>query len=297
MTDTVLALFGPTASGKTAVAQAIAERIPAELVSADSMQVYRGLPILTNQSPARLVGIWPLDHEASVAEYQDLAHAAIDEILAAGRTPFVVGGTGLYLRAAIADLTLPPAPEPGERERWERFYDEQGADRAHERLAELDPEAAAAVHPNDRRRVVRSLELSGRERQRDQLWAGETRHPTIVFGLDVPKEELDRRIADRTRAMFEAGVRAEAEAALAGLISPTAAYAHGLSGLADQPDDEAAIDALVARTRRYAAYQRKWMRRIPGLVSLPADRPPGEIADAILEVARARQRLPAGRAG
>ena len=297
MTDTVLALFGPTASGKTAVAEAIAERVPAELVSADSMQVYRGLPILTNQSPARLVGIWPLDHEASVAEYQDLAHAAIDEILAAGRTPVVVGGTGLYLRAALADLTLPPAPEPGERERWERFYDEQGAERAHERLAELDPEAAAAVHPNDRRRVVRSLELSGRERQRDQLWAGETRHPTIVFGLDVPKEELDRRIADRTRAMFEAGVRAEAEAALAGSISPTAAYAHGLSDLADQPDDEAAIDALVARTRRYAAYQRKWMRRIPGLVSLPADRPPGEIADAILEVARARQRLPAGRAG
>ena len=297
MTDTVLALFGPTASGKTAVAQAIAERVPAELVSADSMQVYRGLPILTNQSPARLVGIWPLDHEASVAEYQDLAHAAIDEILAAGRTPLVVGGTGLYLRAALADLTLPPAPEPGERERWERFYDEQGAERAHERLAELDPEAAAAVHPNDRRRVVRSLELSGRERQRNQLWAGETRHPTIVFGLDVPKEELDRRIADRTRAMFEAGVRAEAEAALAGSISPTAAYAHGLSDLAEHPDDEAAIEALVARTRRYAAYQRKWMRRIPGLVSLPADRPPGEIADAILEVARARQRLPAGRAG
>ena len=297
MPDTVLALFGPTASGKTAVAEAIAERVPAELVSADSMQVYRGLPILTNQSPARLVGIWPLDHEASVAEYQELAHAAIDEILAAGRTPVVVGGTGLYLRAALADLTLPPAPEPGERERWEQFYDEQGAERAHERLAELDPEAAAAVHPNDRRRVVRSLELSGRERQRDQLWAGETRHPTIVFGLDVPKEELDRRIADRTRAMFEAGVRAEAEAALAGSISSTAAYAHGLSDLAEHPDDEAAIEALAARTRRYAAYQRKWMRRIPGLVSLPADRPPGEIADAILEVARARQRLPAGRAG
>jgi tRNA dimethylallyltransferase len=144
---------------------------------------------------------------------------------------------------------------------------------------------------------VRSLELSGRERQRSQLWAAETRHPTIVFGLDVPKEELDRRIAERTRAMFEAGVRGEAEAALTGVISSTAAYAHGLSDLAEHPDDEAAIDALAARTRRYAAYQRKWMRRIPGLVSLPADRPPGEIADAILEVARARQRLPAGRAG
>ena len=297
MTEPVLAIFGPTASGKTAVAQAVAERIPADLVSADSMQVYRDLPILTNQAPARLVGIWPLDHEASVGAYQRLAHAAIDEILAAGRTPVVVGGTGLYLRAALAGLTLPPAPEPGERERWERFHDEQGAERAHEHLAELDPEAAAAVHPNDRRRVVRSLELAGSDRPRDQLWGGETRHPTIVFGLDVPKQELDRRIHERTRAMFEAGVRAEAEAALAGAISATAAYAHGLSDIAEHPDDEAAIEALSARTRRYAAYQRKWMRRIPGLVSLPADRPPGEIADAILEVARARQRLPAGRAG
>jgi tRNA dimethylallyltransferase len=297
VTEPVLAIFGPTASGKTAVAQAVAERITADLVSADSMQVYRDLPILTNQAPARLVGIWPLDHEASVGAYQRLAHAAIDEILAAGRTPVVVGGTGLYLRAALAGLTLPPAPEPGERERWERFHDEQGAERAHEHLAELDPEAAAAVHPNDRRRVVRSLELAGSDRPRDQLWGGETRHPTIVFGLDVPKQELDRRIHERTRAMFEAGVRAEAEAALAGAISATAAYAHGLSDIAEHPDDEAAIEALSARTRRYAAYQRKWMRRIPGLVSLPADRPPGEIADAILEVARARQRLPAGRAG
>ena len=89
MTDTVLAIFGPTGSGKSAVAEALVERIPAEIVSADSMQLYRGLPILTNQSPARLVAIWPLDHEASAAEYQVLAHAAIDEILAAGKTPVV----------------------------------------------------------------------------------------------------------------------------------------------------------------------------------------------------------------
>ena len=297
MSGTILAIFGPTATGKTAVAQAVAERISAELVSADSMQVYRDLPILTNQSPARLVGIWPLEHEASVAEYQELAHAAIDEILAAGRTPIVVGGTGLYMRAALADLALPPAPESGERERWERFYDDEGAERAHARLADLDPEAAAAVHPNDRRRVVRSLELTGHDRRRDRLWAAETRHATLVFGLDVPKDDLDRRIAERTRAMFDAGVRVEAESALAGPISSTAAYAHGLADIAEHPDDEDAIAALVTRTRRYSAYQRKWMRRIPGLVSLPANRPPGEIADAILEVARARQRLPAGRAG
>ena len=117
MTDQVIAIFGPTASGKSAVAEELARRIPAELVSADAMQVYRGLPVLTNQSEARLVGIWGLDHEASLGEYQELAHAAVDEILAAGRTPVVVGGTGLYLRAALADLELPPAPEPGTRER------------------------------------------------------------------------------------------------------------------------------------------------------------------------------------
>ena len=293
----VLAIFGPTGSGKSAIAEALTERVDAEIVSADSMQLYRGLPILTNQSTARLVGIWPLDHEASVAEYQALAHAAIDEVLAAGRTPVVVGGTGLYLRAALSDLSLPPAPEPGERERWEQLYDAEGPEKAHARLAELDPEVAAAVHPNDRRRVVRSLELAGRDRERDRLWTDETRHPTIVFGLDVPKDELDQRIGARTRAMFEAGVRAEAEKALAAGVSSTAAYAHGLADIAEHPDDEAAIEALVARTRRYAAYQRKWMRRIPGLVSLPANRLPGEVADDILEVARARQRLPAGRAG
>jgi tRNA dimethylallyltransferase len=300
--ELVVAIFGPTASGKTAVAEALAERIPAELVSADSMQVYRGLPILTNQSarPARLVAIWDLDHEASVGEYQELAHRAIDEILESDRTPIVVGGTGLYLRAALAQLKLPPAPEPGARRRWESFYDSEGAERAHGALAERDPEAAAAVHANDRRRVVRALELAeaghSLSPDEDRLWAEETRHPTLIVGLELPAAELDRRIAARTEAMFEAGVQEEVRRALERPISQTARYALGLEEVATLPADEAK-EALTRRTRRYAAYQRKWMRRIPGLVSLTADRPPGEVADAILEVARARQRLPAGRAG
>ena len=291
---TVIGIFGPTASGKSRVAAAVAERLPAELVSADAMQVYRGLPILTNQAPARLVAIWPLDHVASVGEYAPLAHAAIDEILAAGRTPVVVGGTGLYLRAALAELGLPAAPPPGERERWERVYDE-GPARAHERLAALDPEAAAAVHPNDRRRVVRALELAAAGASlapgEDRLWAGETRHPTVVAGLDVPKEVLERRIEERTRAMFDAGVVDEVRAALAAPISTTARKTLGLDEVASLPREEA-IDAIVVRTRRYAAYQRKWMRRAPGLVMVAADRPPGEIADDIVALAGPRQRLP-----
>jgi tRNA dimethylallyltransferase len=151
----VVAVFGPTASGKTAVARAIAARTPAELISADSMQVYRGLPILTNQSggDTRLVGIWPLAHEASVVAYARLAHEAVDGALAAGRLAVVVGGTGLYLRAALAELDVPPAPEPGARARLGHLYDEEGAEAAHALLAERDPGAAAVVHPNDRRRA------------------------------------------------------------------------------------------------------------------------------------------------
>ncbi len=298
----VLAVFGPTASGKSAVAEALTERIAAEIVSADAMQAYRGLPILTNQPelPTRLVGIWPLDREGSVGEYQRLAHAAIDEILAAGRTPVVAGGTGLYLRAALAELDLPPAPPPGARERWELLYDEAGAESAHAALAERDPAAAALVHPNDRRRVVRALELadagSSLAPERSRLWTDETRRPTLVFGLDVPAEILERRIEERAREMVDRGVRDEATRALAGPLSATARKVIGLEEFATLPPDEA-VEAVALKTRQYAAYQRKWLRRIPGVVSVRADRPPDAVADEILEVARARQRLPARRAG
>ena len=281
----VLAIFGPTASGKSTVAEEVARLIPAELVSADAMQVYRGLPILTNQSEARLVGYLGLDEEGSVAEYERLAHAAIDEILAGGRTPVVVGGTGLYLRAALADLELPPPPMPGARERLEGLYDELGPEAAHQLLAERDPAAAAAVHPNDRRRVVRALELaesgSSLRPGEDRLWSGETRHPTLIVGLDLPAEELARRIEERTRAMFERGVEEEVRRALTGSISPTARTVHGLDEIAELPREQA-IEALATQTRRYAAYQRKWLRRIPGIVLVDGNRGSAEVAQEIV---------------
>lgn len=286
----VLAIFGPTASGKTAVAEAVARLIPAELVSADAMQVYRGLPILTNQSehPARLVGYLGLDEESSVADYQRRAHAAIDEILAAERTPVLVGGTGLYLRAALSDLELPPPPAPGARERFEALYDELGPEPAHARLAEVDEAAAAVVHANDRRRVVRALELAESGSSllpvANRLWGAETRHATLIVGLEVGSAELARRIERRTQEMFERGVEAEVEQALRGHVSRTALTIHGLSDVAELPSEQAR-EALVARTRKYAAYQRKWMRRIPGLVPVDAERPPEEVATEILLLA------------
>jgi len=300
--ELVIAIFGPTASGKTDVAEALARLLPAELVSADAMQVYRGLQILTNQSGMRahLVGIWPPDHEASVGAYQPLAHAAVDGVLARGRTPVVVGGTGLYLRAALSDLELPPPAPPGVRRRLEDTYDRLGPERAHALLAERDPAAAERVHANDRRRVVRALELVeaglSLRRGRDRLWAADMRRPTIVFGLELPRDELWRRIEARTVRMFERGVEDEVARALAGPISQTASAVLGLREIAELPRAEAA-KAVALRTRRYAAYQRKWMRRIPGLVTVRADRPAGEVAHEILEVARARERLPARRAG
>jgi tRNA dimethylallyltransferase len=292
----VIGLFGPTASGKSDVAAAVAELIPAEVVSADAMQVYDGLPILTNRSPhpERLVGIWPLSHVASVGEYAPLAHAAVDAIGATGRTPLVVGGTGLYFRAALADLDLPPAPEAGARERWERLYDLGGPLAAHGRLAELDPAAAARIHPNDRRRVVRALELAEAGKSlvppREKLFGGAWRHPTVVVGLDVPKPELGRRIAERTRRMFDAGVEEEVRRALAGELSATAQKIIGLHEIATLPPEEA-VEALTLRTIRYAAYQRKWLRRLEGAVIVAADRPPEETATEIVALARTRERL------
>ena len=293
----VIGLFGPTASGKSDIAAAVTELIPAEVVSADAMQVYDGLPILTNRSPnpERLVGMWPLSHVASVGEYAPLAHEAIDEILAAGRTPLVVGGTGLYFRAALAELELPPAPVPGARERWERLYDEHGSGVAHARLGELDPAAAARVHPHDRRRVVRALELAEAGTslvpRREALFGGAWRYPTLLVGLDVPKPELERRIAERTKRMFEAGVEDEVRNALRAEPSATAGKIIGLEEVDTLPREEA-LEALIVRTRRYAAYQRKWLRRLEGLVMVAADRSPEETAAEIVALARTRERLP-----
>jgi tRNA dimethylallyltransferase len=282
----VIAIFGPTASGKTDVAEALADRIDGELVSADAMQAYRGLPILTNQSarPTGLVAIWPLTHDGSVAEYQRLAHEAIDEILERGRTPIVVGGTGLYLRAALSALELPPAPDPALRARMEKAYERLGAESAHELLGERDPQAAARVHPNDRRRVVRALELvelgHSLAPAGNRLWTSDTRHPTAIFGLEVPRDQLVRRVEARTAAMLDRGVEVEVRAAVSGPISATARAIHGLVDFADLPRDRA-VEAYNQRVRRYAAYQRKWMRRIPGLISIAADRPAAESAGEI----------------
>ena len=263
-------------------------------MSADSAALYAGIPILTvaPEYPARLVGVVPLDEEVSVGSYQRLAHAAIDEVLAAGRTAIVVGGTGLYLRAALSDLELPPPPAPGERERWEAVYDELGAEGAHALLAERDAAAAARVHANDRRRVVRALELaaagSSLAPPADRLWADDRRHTTLLVGIAGGGDDRIRR---RVEHQLAAGVVDEACRAWAQPLAVTARNVLGLEEFATLPPEEAAA-AVIAATRRLAAYQRKWLRRLPSAVTLAADRAPEELADDILTLAGTGKRLP-----
>jgi tRNA dimethylallyltransferase len=290
----VLAIFGPTASGKSEVAAALAAKIDGTLIAADAMQTYRGVPILTNQpsEPTKLVGIWPLDHEASVGEYAPMAHEAIDSALDAASTPIVVGGTGLYLRAALADLDIPPRSAPGVRDRLEELYGRDAGRSAHLRLQQLDPDTARLVHVNDRRRVIRALELAevGRSLrpQAEKLWTDATRHPTIIVGIDAEPAGLEERIMQRTAAMFAAGAADEARRALEGPISATAMKVIGLQEAADLSETNA-VHAIGVKTRRYAAYQRKWMRRIPNISLISSSGSPDGIAHEILEMARARQ--------
>jgi tRNA dimethylallyltransferase len=294
-TSTILALYGPTASGKTAVAGLLRERLGADVVSADSASLYAGMPILTAAPPypARLVGITPVTEIMSVGAYRELAHRAIDDVLADGRLPLVVGGTGLYLRAALADWSLPPATE--RRFFWQNEYERLGPEQAHALLLARDPRAAGRVHANDRKRVVRALELaeagSSLAPETDQLWTADTRLPTTIVALNVPLAELDRRIEARTRAMVEQGVVAEARAVWAAGPASTAARVLGLEQFATLSADEA-VPLVTRSTRRLARYQQKWLRRMPGVVTLDGDRPVEEIADEIVALERSGERLP-----
>ncbi len=291
----MLALFGPTGVGKTEIAIALADRLRARgerpvAVSADALQVYEGLEILTGVPDAtqrrrlehRLVSFVPVDARFSVAEYAARAHAEIDGLLEAGATPIVVGGTGLYLRAALADLELRPPPPEGVRERIEADLATRGPEALHAQLAAKAPWAAAKIDPNDRHRIIRSLELLEQGALRpphgpNRLWTSETRHPTRLVGLTRDRDELYARIERRVDAMVAAGAKDEVRRAHDNGASATARVALGFDELLR--DD---VGAMKQRTRNYARRQLTWMRKLPGveLVDI-AGRTPEQIATLI----------------
>jgi tRNA dimethylallyltransferase len=293
----IYALFGPTGVGKTAIAVALAgllrrrgERPVA--VSADALQVYRGLETLTGVATAgdcgalehRLISFVPLDATFSVGQYAELAHAEIDGLLAGGSRPIVVGGTGLYLRAALAELDLRPAPQEGVRAHWMMELERHGASGLHDALARRAPWAAQGIEPNDWRRLVRALELleAGELQPPEgpsQLWSGDLRHTTALVGLTMGREELYARIDARVDAMVAAGVAEEVRRAHVAGASQTARRALGFDELLAGD-----TETMKRRTRNYARRQLTWMRKLAGVRLIEVtDRPPVAVAEEILD--------------
>jgi tRNA dimethylallyltransferase len=293
----VVAIFGPTGVGKTAVAVELAGLLRARgedpvAISADALQVYRGLETITGVASAeererlehRLVAFVDPRETFSAGEFMPLAHAEIDAALADGRRPIVLGGTGLYLRAALTDLALAPPPPPELRERWERAIDERGPAALHAELRKRSPQAAAAIEPTDRTRIVRSLELLdlGEERpptEDSQLWTADTRRPTRLFGLTREREDLYARIDARVDAMVAAGAVDEVRRVEEAGASRTARKALGFEDLLAGD-----VEGMKRRTRNYARRQLTWMRKLPDvtIVNLTG-REPGEAAGEMAE--------------
>lgn len=273
----VLALFGPTGIGKTTVAVALARRLRARgespvAISADALQVYEGIETLTgvatpteqSELEHRLVSFLPLDARFSAGQYANLAHAEIDNALTEGRRPIVVGGTGLYLRAALCDLDLRPPPSEGMRERWIAELERYGAPALHAQLARLAPWAAAEIDPNDRQRLVRSLELlEAGELERpsgpSQLWTDDMRQPTLLVGLVMDREALYARIDARVDTMLAEGVREQVLRAHGAGASATARKALGFDELLAGD-----VESMKRHTRNYARRQLTWMRKLAG---------------------------------
>lgn len=280
--------------GKTGVAIAVAELLRRRgedpvAVSCDAIQVYRGLEVLSGAASAaererlehRLVGVADVSEEFSAGRFAALARAEVDSLLAAGRRPIVVGGAGLYLRAALSELDLRP-PVPSElRAAVERELGERGPEALH---AELEPDLAAGVHPNDRKRVARLTELqrAGIEppRSAERLWTAALRHPTLLAGLIMDREELARRIDARAEAMVAAGAREEAQRAARAGASRTARAAIGFEELLAGD-----ADAMKRAQRAYARRQLTWMRKMRGVRTI--DRTGRSDADVAAEIVSA----------
>ena len=275
----VLALIGPTAAGKTALALEIAPRLGAEIVSADAMLVYRGMdigtakPTLAELARVRhhLVDVVDPGEEFSVARFQPLARAAIADVLARGRVPLLVGGSGLYFHAVVDEFVFPPT-DAGVRRRLEAEAVAVGLPALYERLRDRDPPAAARIQPANLRRIVRALEVMELTGRRFSSFRGAmdvpvSRYRLTVLGLDPGPETLRARVAERVAAMAEAGLVDEVRRLAGRPLSRTARQALGYKELLDALEAgtplEAALEQVVARTRNYARRQLAWFRRDP----------------------------------
>ncbi|MFI7010742.1 tRNA (adenosine(37)-N6)-dimethylallyltransferase MiaA [Streptomyces sp. NPDC050145] len=274
----VIAVVGPTAAGKSDLGVFLAKELGGEVVNADSMQLYRGMDIgtakLTPEEregvPHHLLDIWDVTVTASVAEYQKLARAEIDRLLAEGRWPVLVGGSGLYVRGAIDKMEF-PGTDPEVRARLEEELALRGPGALHARLAAADPEAGAAILPSNGRRIVRALEvieITGKPFTAN-LPGHDSVYDTVQIGVDVARPELDERIATRVDRMWEAGlvdeVRTLADQGLREGVTASRAlgYQQVLTALSGECTEDEARAETVRATKRFARRQDSWFRRDP----------------------------------
>ncbi|MGB3401016.1 MAG: tRNA (adenosine(37)-N6)-dimethylallyltransferase MiaA [Candidatus Deferrimicrobiaceae bacterium] len=296
----ILVLSGPTASGKTAIALSLARAFPLEIVSADSMQVYRGMDIGTAKPtpaqraevPHHLVDVSDPDEKFSAGRFVAGAEEAIRGIRKKGRLPLVAGGTGMYIRSLLRGLDALPA-DPGVRARLTRRWEEDGGKALYGELKRIDPVSAAKIHPSDRVRIVRSLEVAEMTGEpasaRKASWAsGGSRYRVLFLVLSIEREELYRRIDRRVEEMFRAGLVEEVNGLLArgygrDLASMGAlGYRHVLSHLLDGISRDQAVDQMKRDTRRYAKRQVTWLSGETGVVRLAE----GKVSEAAAEEAR-----------
>ena len=288
----VVSIFGPTGSGKTDVAVRVAAALGTRVVNADPAQCYDGLPILTNKPTEEhdaiarheLVGIWSLSTYATVASFATAAHESVDRLVERNNCAVIAGGSGMYMLAALSELSFGDheSGDRGEHRRTEleRHYDEAGFDAAYAELRRRDPHAARSVHPNDRKRVIRALDvaMSGSSIASGSIWDAPARHATASFGLALERSVMHDRINSRTHTMFSAGVLHEVSAVTGptgddlSLLSETSVKLHGLSDcidiLAGRITQEVGMQQMATRTRQYAKRQDTWARRWPGLVPI-----------------------------
>jgi tRNA dimethylallyltransferase len=294
-----VAIVGPTATGKSALGIALAERLGGEVVNADAMQLYRGMDIGTakvtpaerRSVPHHLLDVLDVRETASVAAYQRQARAVFGALLDAGRVPVLVGGSGLYVQAVLDELDF-PGTDPGLRVRLEGELAAAGAPALHARLAGLDPDAARSILPSNGRRIVRALEvieLTGRPFSATLPRPGPARYGTVLIGLDVDTAELDTRVDARVARMFATGLAAEVrELENQGLregrtASRALGYQQVLTAFDGDYDLEAAAAETARATRRFVRRQRSWFRRDARITWLDATRP--DLADAAVRLA------------
>lgn len=283
--QSLIAIYGPTAVGKSRIAVAVAREVGGEIVSADSMQVYRGLPIITDQPSVEerdgvahhLISVVELFEEYSAARFARDAAVIIEDICSRDRLPLLVGGTGLYNRALLGGFTFAARGHEESRRGFEEMVRREGLEAGLAQLKRIDPQSAAVIDPHNPRRLIRALEAASAAgpaiaAERERLWSAESPYRLLSFGLFMPREELDRVIEERVERMIAAGALEEVRQVRAGPVSPTAAQAIGYRELCACLDGELtlqqAADTIRQKSRRYARRQLTWMRKMPDIARI-----------------------------